>query len=274
MAISSKLIVVFTFFYLGVILYLILFLAVPDIQNAIIQWRHELTGLTEGSNFLLALLISFFICLIGNASVGFPIPYPFILFSLSNSIYIKYSNLGLALGEILLNGPFWLEILLIAVIGGIGSAIGELVGFLIGMGAKKVVKRTHSKTLENVQGFGKLLLDHPKSMHLYIFIAAALPIPDDPLWIALGMSGKKINFPRCILWAWAGKNVTTIFYVTFPILILLGFTATGIEVGDISSVITESIMFLFTLAIMQFILSFNWDKYLTKRSEKRLSKSN
>ncbi|MHA1349993.1 MAG: hypothetical protein ACTSPZ_04030 [Promethearchaeota archaeon] len=271
MAISNKLLVVFTFFYLGVILYLILFLTVPDIQNAIIQSRHELTGLTEGSNYLLALLISFFICLIGNASVGFPIPYPFILFSLSNSIYIKYSNLGLALGEILLNGPFWLEILIIAVIGGIGSAIGELVGFLIGMGAKKVVKRTHSKTLENVQGFGKLVLDHPKSMHLYIFIAAALPIPDDPLWIALGMSGKKINFPRCILWAWAGKNVTTIFYVIFPILILLGFTATGIEVSDILSVITESIMLLTTLVIMQFILTFNWEKFLTKRSEKRLS---
>jgi len=252
MAISNKLLVVFTFFYLGVILYLILFLTVPDIQNAIIQWRHELTSLTEGSNFLLALLISFFICLIGNASVGFPIPYPFILFSLSNSIYIKYSNLGLALGEILLNGPFWLEILLIAVIGGIGSAIGELVGFLIGMGAKKVVNRTHSKTLENVQGFGKLVLDHPKSMHLYIFIAAALPIPDDPL---------------------AGKNVTTIFYVTFPILLLLGFTATGIEVGDISSVITESIMLIITLAVMQLIFTIDWEKYLAKRSEKGLPNS-
>jgi len=273
MAISNRLIIAFTFFYLGVIIYLILFLTVPDIQNAIIQSRREITGLTDGSNYLLVLFISFFICLIGNASVGFPIPYPFILFSFSNSIYIRYSNLGLTLGEVLLNGPFWLEILVIAVIGGFGSAIGELVGFLIGVGAKKVVKRTQSKTLKNVQGFGKLVLDHPKSMHLYIFIAAALPIPDDPLWIALGMSGKKINFPRCILWAWAGKNVTTIFYVTFPILLLLGFTATGIEVNDISSVITESIMLLITLAIMQFILSFNWEKYLTKISEQRLSNS-
>jgi hypothetical protein len=269
MAISNRLIIVFTFFYLGVILYLILFLAVPDIQNFIINSRHDIAGLTVGSNYILALFISFFICLIGNASIGFPIPYPFILFSFSNSIFIKYSNLGLTLGEVLLNGPFWLELMLIAVIGGIGSAIGELVGFLIGIGAKKVVKRTHSKTLENIQGFGKLVLDHPKSMHLYIFIAAALPIPDDPLWIALGMSGKKINFTRCILWAWAGKNITTIFYVTFPILISLGFSATGIEVGDISSVITESIMLLITLAIMQFILSFNWEMYLSNRSEKR-----
>ena len=268
MAISNKTTVIFAFFYLGVIIYLILFLTVPEIQQAIIMSRHDISGLTDGSNYIIALLISFFICLIGNASIGFPIPYPFVLFSYSNSIYLKYSIAGLTLSEVLINGPFWLEILGIAVVGGLGSAIGELVGFLIGIGAKKIANRTHSKTLENIQGFGKLLLDHPKSMHLYIFIAAALPIPDDPLWIALGMSDKKIHFSRCILWAWAGKNITTLFYVIFPLLILLGFSATGIELNDISSVITESIMILITLAIMQFILQFNWEKYLDKGSEK------
>ena len=107
-------------------------------------------------------------------------------------------------------------------------------------------------------------------MHLYIFIAAALPIPDDPLWIALGMSDKKINFPICIIWAWLGKNVTTVFYVMFPALISLGFGVTGIEVDDISSVITESFTLIITLAIMQFILSFNWEKYLKNRREKKL----
>jgi len=269
MAISNRLLVLFTFFYLGVIVYLILFLTVPDIQNATLQLRQEISGLTEGSNYLLALFISFFICLIGNASVGFPIPYPFILFSFSNSIYIRYSSFGLTIGQILLNGPFWVEILIIAVIGGFGSAIGELVGYIIGVGAKKYIKRSQSKTLQNVQGFGKLVLDHPKSMHLYIFIAAALPIPDDPLWIALGTTDKKINLPICILWAWLGKNVTTVFYVIFPILISLGFEATGIEIDDISSVVTESFMLIITLAIMQFILSFNWERYLTKRREKR-----
>lgn len=268
MAISKKLTVVFTFFYLGVIIYLLLFLTVPAIQNAIIQSRKNIAGATEGSNYFFALIIAFFICLLGNASVGFPIPYPFVLFSFSNSIFIRYSNIGLNLSEILLNGPFWLEILVLAVVGGLGSALGELVGFLIGLGAKKVASKSHSRTLNNIQGFGKIVLDHPKSMHLFIFIAAALPIPDDPLWIALGMSDKKINFPVCIIWAWLGKNVTTVFYVIFPILISLGFGATGIEVDDISSVITEALMLMLTLAIMQFILSFNWEKYLNNRREK------
>ena len=90
MAISKKLTVVFAFFYLGVITYLILFLTVPEIQQTIILSRHDITGLTDGSNYIIALIISFFICLLGNASIGFPIPYPFILFSYSNSIYLNF----------------------------------------------------------------------------------------------------------------------------------------------------------------------------------------
>jgi membrane protein YqaA with SNARE-associated domain len=267
MAISNKLTTAFTFFYIGVIIYLILFLTVPTVQEAIIQSRQNISSLTEGSNYIIALLIALFICLLGNASIGFPIPYPFVIFSLSNSIFTRYSNLGLNLGEILLNGPFWFEILLLAVMGGLGSALGELVGYLIGLGAKKVAKKSQSKTLSNVQGFGRIVLDHPKSMHIYIFVAAALPIPDDPLWIALGMSDKKINFPICFVWAWLGKNVTTVFYVIFPILISLGFGATGIEVDDISSVITEALMLILTLAIMQFILGFNWEKFFSQREK-------
>ncbi|MFX0075614.1 MAG: hypothetical protein ACFE96_09240 [Candidatus Hermodarchaeota archaeon] len=271
MAVSNKLTVVFALFYLGVIIYLILFLTVPPIQNAIIQSRQDIAGLTEGSNYFIALLIALFICLLGNASVGFPIPYPFVLFSFANSIFIRYSSFGLNLGEVLLNGLFWLEVLVLAVVGGLGSALGELVGYAIGIGAKKVAIKSHSKTLENIQGFGKLVLDHQKSMHFFIFIAAALPIPDDPIWISLGMSDKKFNFSICFIWAWLGKNITTIFYVIVPILISLGFGATGIEVDDISSVITEALMLIITLAIMQFILSFNWEKYLTNRREKKKS---
>lgn len=269
MAISNKLTIVFTFFYLGVMIYLILFFTVPPFQDAIIQSRHDISGLTEGSNYFIVLLIAFFICLIGNASVGFPIPYPFIIFSFSNSIVTRYLNLGLTIGETLMSGPFWLEILVLAVVGGLGSAVGELVGYIIGIGAKKVAKISHSKTFNNVQGFGRLVLDYPKSMYFIIFLAAALPIPDDPLWIALGMSKKKIHLPICFIWSWLGKNVTTIFYVIIPILISLGFGFTGIELDDFSSVITEAFMLMLTLAVMQFILSFNWEKYLNNRRAKR-----
>ena len=263
MAVPKKLVIVFTFFYLAIIIYLLLFLTIPEFQAAIINSRQNMATLTEGSNYILALLISLFICFIGNASIGFPVPYPFVLFSLSQSIYFKYS-IDLVLDEILINGFFWLEISGIALIGGLGSAIGEFLSFLLGLGAKKVAKRNSTQPLKNVTGFGRLVLDHPKSMYLYIFVAAALPIPDDPLWIALGMSDKKINFTKCLIWGWLGKNITTFFYAILP-LFLISFI-----INDISSVITEAVMLLVTLSVMFFILSFNWDKYLTKRQEKKL----
>jgi len=272
MTVSRKLMIVFLFFYVAVFIYLFLFLTVPEIQYAIIQLRKDIASVTEGNNYILAIFISFFICFIGNASIGFPIPYPFVLFSFSNSIYFKYISLGLIIGEILLLPSFWFELIGLIIAGGLGSILGELLSYLVGVGAKKIAEKRESPTFENVQGFGKIVLEHPKSMHFYIFLAAALPIPDDPLWIALGMSKRKIKLLRCVFWGWMGKNITTFFYVFLPISIVLGLNATGIEIGDISSVITESLMLLITISIMFFILSFNWDKYLEKRHEKKISK--
>ncbi len=268
MAVDKKLTFVFLFFYISVIIYLLLFLLVPEIRSAIIKGRHNLANLTEGENYIWALVIALIICLIGSASIGFPVPFPFVLFSLSNSIYMRYSNQGLALNQILINGSFWLEISGIAIAGGLGAALGELTSFLLGIGAKKIAEKKDSKTLENIQGFGRLVLDHPNSMYSYIFIAAALPIPDDPLWIALGMSERKFSLSKCLLAGWMGKNITTFFYVLLPILILMGFSASGIEVNDVSSIITEAIMLLVSLTIMFFILAFNWTQFLENKQKK------
>ncbi len=272
MTVPKKLIIVFSFFYVAVFIYLFLFLTFPEIQNAIIEARKNIGQVTEGSNYIFALFISLFICFIGNASIGFPVPYPFVLFSFSNSIYLRFSSMGLPINEILINPSFWLELVGLVIAGGLGSVLGELMGFLVGFGAKKIAEKKSSPTFENVQGFGKFVLEHPKSTYFYIFLAAALPIPDDPIWIALGMSKRKIHIGKCVLWGWLGKNITTLFYISLPIFIVLGLNATGIEIGDVSSVITESVMLLITISIMFFILSFNWDKYLEKRREKKLNK--
>ena len=269
MAVSRKITIVFTFFYVAVIIYLFLFLTVPEVQDAIIKSREQIASLTQGANYFITILISIFICFIGNASIGFPIPYPFVLFSFSQSIFTKYVLLGLPVEIIMINGYFWLELTGIIVAGGLGSILGELVSAIVGFGAKKVAEKSESQALENVKGFGRIVLDHPKGMYLFIFLAAALPIPDDPLWIALGMSDKKVNYLKCVIWGWLGKNITTLFYVILPILIILGYRASGIEINDVTSVITESIMLLVTLSIMFFILSFNWDKFIDQRQSKK-----
>ncbi|TFG03387.1 MAG: hypothetical protein EU539_12285 [Promethearchaeota archaeon] len=270
MAIDKKLVIVFMIFYLAVLLYLLLFLLIPEIKAVIMQTRRDLANLTEGTNYIWALLIVLIICLIGSASIGFPVPFPFVLFSFSNSIYLRYLNQGLILSEILTNFSFWLEIMGLALAGGLGAALGELTSFLLGRGAKIIVEKSEkeSKVLNNVKGFGRLILEHPKGMYFYVFIAAALPIPDDPLWIALGLSEKKFNLPKLLFAAWIGKTITTLFYVILPILFILGFTASGIEVNDESTVITEALMLLVTLTIMLFILAFDWNKFLEDKRNK------
>jgi len=270
MAVPKKLMIVFTGFYLSVIIYIFLFLFVPSFQEFIISTRQNLTIITEGSNYFWALLISLVICFLGSASIGFPIPFPFVLFSLSNSIYLKYVNSGLELIQILQNGFFWLEILGLALIGGLGSALGESTGYVVGYGTKKITEERNSELLKNIDGFGKLILENEKRTPLYIFLFALTPLPDDILFLPLGMI--KYPFWKCIIPGWLGKNFTTLFYCCWPILVALGFVAQGIQTNDIPSIITEAILLLVTITVMFFIMAFDWTKFLEKRSQKKLNK--
>jgi membrane protein YqaA with SNARE-associated domain len=268
MAVSRKLVIVFTLFYIAIIIYIFLFLLFPGFQEIIIKSRENLANITQGSNYFWALLVSLTICFLGSASIGFPIPFPFVLFSLSNSIYLKYLNLGLMTNQILATGSFWLEITGISIIGGLGSALGELSGYIVGYGAKKIAQEKNSDVLSNINNFGKLVLENRKRTPLYIFIFALTPLPDDLLFIPLGMI--KYPFWKSIIPGWIGKNVITLIYCLWPIFIALGFAFTGGQPNDISSVITEALMLLLTISVMFFIMSFNWNKYITKRKQKKL----
>jgi len=230
--------------------------------------RENLTGITEGSNYFWALLISLGICFLGSASIGFPIPFPFVLFSLSNSIFFRYSDVGLNLNQILLSGIFWGEILGIAFIGGLGCALGELTGYAVGYGTKKIVKERNSDLLNNMDGFGKMVLENKKHTPLYIFLFALTPLPDDILFIPLGMM--KYSFWKAIIPGWLGKFGTTLFYCCWPIFVALGFTSQGIQSNSKSSIITEAILLLVTISVMFFIMAFDWAKLIEKRKQKKL----
>ncbi len=249
-------------------MYIFLFLFVPDFQKAIIKSREAFSLITEDSNYVWALLISLGICFLGSASIGFPIPFPFVLFSLSNSVYFKYFNSGLTFEQILLTGPFWLEIIGLALAGGLGSAIGEFTGYAVGYGTKKIANEENSDLINNIDGFGKLILENKKRTPLYIFLFALTPLPDDILFLPLGLV--KYPFWKCIIPGWLGKTFTTLFYCCWPIFVALGFTAQGIESNGEVSIITEAILLLVTITVMFFIMAFNWTKYLEKRRQKKL----
>ena len=174
--------------------------------------------------------------------------------------------------QILESGPFWLEILGLAIAGGLGCALGEFTGYAVGYGAKKLADEADSDFFKNIDGFGKVVLENKKRIPFYVFIFALTPLPDDILFLPLGML--KYPFWKCIIPGWLGKNFTTLFYCLWPILIAMGFMASGMESNDISSIITEAVMLMATLGIMFFILAFDWNKYIENRKKKKAAKTN
>ncbi len=266
MQISRNITIVYIVMYIIVFSYLIAFLLIPSFQIEVIESRKNLMNFTVGNFYFWALLISFFICLIGSMSIGFPIPFPFVLFSLSNSILIKYNYT--------LNLFFWMEISGIIIIGGLGAFIGEASSYLIGKGARIIAEKRDSQTLENVKGFGKLVLKNPKRTRFYIFLGAATPIPDDVLIISLSMltdeNGKALYpFYKIIIPGWLGKNITTLIYCMIPLLLYWGINVAGFQTNALSDIITETIMLLVTISVMYFIMAFDWNKYIDKISNKK-----
>ncbi|MHA1931306.1 MAG: VTT domain-containing protein, partial [Promethearchaeota archaeon] len=210
MPVLKKLTIIFTSFYLIIIVYIVLFLFIPSIQGAIIEFRENFAAITEGANYFWALLISFFICALGSASIGFPIPFPFVIFSLSNSVLFNYSNAGFEINQILQLGSFWLEIGGIVLVGGLGSALGEFTGYIVGYGTKRVVDERNSEIFKNIDGFGKIILQNERRIPIYVFLFALTPLPDDILFLPLGML--KYPFWKCIIPASLGKMGTILFY--------------------------------------------------------------
>jgi membrane protein DedA with SNARE-associated domain len=108
----------------------------------------------------------FLISLIGATSVFVPIPYTVVIFILG----------GLRSG-----GGWAFDPLLMAVAAGTGAAVGEFSGYLIGLGGRKVIGEKYKKKMDFLvklfRRFGPVV----------IFVFALTPLPDDLLFIPLGV---------------------------------------------------------------------------------------
>lgn len=266
MPISKTLLYVFIIFYIAITVYMLAFFLFPDFQNLIVGIRGVFVDLTSGANYIWALLIAFVICMIGNASIGFPIPFPFVIFSLANSIMIKYGSVGLTLEMILINPNFWGEILGLVFVGGLGCAVGEFAGYIVGFGAKGLLEKSDSDTMKNLNGLGKLLMENESRAPIYIFLFALTPLPDDILFLPLGM----IKYPwyKAIIPGWLGKSFTMLFYCSWPILVQIGLLGSGMELNTTSDIIIEGVMILITITVMMFIFSFDWGRYAADRDKR------
>lgn len=120
----------------------------------------------------------FLISFIASASIFLPVP-AFIL------VFI--------FGGIL--NPF-----LIGIFAGAGCALGELSGYFLGRGGRKIIEKKYKKGLDK---YKKLL--KPKIMFPVIILFAATPLPDDVVGIVCGMI--KYDIKKFLISSFIGKLI-------------------------------------------------------------------
>jgi membrane protein YqaA with SNARE-associated domain len=180
----------------------------------------------------------FLVSLLGSASIFFPIPYTVVLFTV---------------GSLEKFNPT-----LIAFASGLGSAVGEFSGYLLGLGGRKVISEKGKRNVEF------LLKIFGRYGALAIFMFALTPLPDDLLFIPLGVM--RYGFIRAFIPAFLGKlcmSLIIVYSARFTIGIICQIF--GIE-SDWALAIISMVIALILLTLI-FILMFkvDWEKTFEKR---------
>ena len=190
----------------------------------------------------------FLISLLGATSVFIPIPSSVVIFVLG----------GLASDT----GGWMFEPLWIAVAAGIGAAVGELSGYLIGFGGRRVIGERYKKKMDILMRLFK------RFGPVIIFVFALTPLPDDLLFIPLGVM--RYSLVSAFIPALFGKFVSNL------IIAYAGRFSVGI-IKDVFGVEGEGaaalvgIILALVLLIVVFIMMFKVD--WEKRAEKYLNET-
>jgi len=182
----------------------------------------------------------FFISLLGAMSIFVPIPYTVVIF---------------VLGGLQTFDPLW-----IAVAAGTGAAIGEFSGYLIGFGGRRVIGEKYKKKMDFLMKLFK------KFGPIVIFVFALTPLPDDLLFIPLGVM--RYSLLQAFIPALLGKFFSNLIIAYSGRLSLQTIKDIfGVE-GEGMTVLIGTILALVLLVIV-FVIMFkvDWEKRFAKYVE-------
>ena len=175
----------------------------------------------------------FLISLIGALSIFFPIPYTVVIFTLGQSFE-----------------PLW-----IAVAAGLGSAVGEFSGYLLGFGGRKAISERYKKKVD------LLVRVFNKFGPVVIFLFALTPLPDDLLFIPLGVM--RYSIVRVFVPAVIGKfcmNLIVAYSGRFSIQIIRDVF--GVESDWITALIGMVLAIILLIIVLIVMFKVDWEKYL------------
>jgi len=173
----------------------------------------------------------FIISFIGSVSVVFPIPYTIVIY---------------LLGAVM-------DPLFVAVSGGLGSALGEFSGYVLGYYGRTVVNEERRRKMDYmVKVFDRY---GPAA----IFLFALTPLPDDLLFIPLGVM--RYSFLKAFIPALFGKMLMT-FILAYSgqqsiTIIKTIFGGSGL----LGTVITVALLVVIIVAMIKI----DWEKIFEKR---------
>jgi membrane protein YqaA with SNARE-associated domain len=202
--------------------------------------------LSSIENWLLDLVLQFgylgvfLISCIGAATIIFPIPYTLTLFWLG-----AFSDM---------------DILLLTLSSGIGSALGELIGYILGYAANNIINESRKEKFKSISKF----ITHKKYWTpLLIFAFALTPLPDDLLFIPLGII--RYSVWKALIPAIAGKILMSYILVySGRVYNQFIFSLLG-ESGGIISIIVTTILMIIVMTLMWKI---DWEKILKINQKK------
>jgi membrane protein YqaA with SNARE-associated domain len=199
-----------------------------SLQDQISQFLLQLTQLGYFGIFLLSL--------IGAGSIIIPIPYTIVIFMIAK----------------------WYDPILLALAGGTGAALGEFTSYLLGFYGRKILSEERRRKMEfMVKMFGRY-------GPLAIFIFALTPLPDDLLFIPMGML--RYKFIKAFIPALLGKMLM--------IYILAYFGRIGSDIillifGEGNAWIGMIITAVLLVIILVMLLRIDWEKVFEKYVAKR-----
>jgi uncharacterized membrane protein YdjX (TVP38/TMEM64 family) len=175
---------------------------------------------------------AFVVCALGNLSIFIPIPFALIVYAFGST----------------------LNPLLLGLVSGLGSTIGEMVSYLLGWGGRKMIESRYGARLDAMK---KLIGRYGA---LSIFLIALLPVPDDLLLIPLGMI--KYDIKKTFIAMLLGKTLMCIslaYAGAFSFSYLRDVFAAGGVVGGVASVVLLVVIIIVMLKI-------DWTKILGNKS--------
>lgn len=175
----------------------------------------------------------FVLSFIGTASIIIPVPYTLIIFTLS------------------LTGQWNSTLLIMA--GGLGSALGESTGYALGYFGRRIVSEERQRKMTY------LVRVFDRYGPVAIFVFALTPLPDDLLFIPLGML--KYKFYKAFIPSLIGKFLMIFILVNSGNLAGSIFVGLFGENGNLWGMIITTILLVIVIIALYRI---DWEKVLRK----------